>query len=66
MAYRQSYRSPRKARKTSKWKAREKQILGFAYNSGLVARGMENRDSKITQAYNRGLKRRSYTKRTLF
>ena len=50
-------------------KARTIEIKKFAYNMGLVKRGLKNPDSMISSEYNRGQterEKRDYKKRSLF
>lgn len=50
-------------------KARTAEIKKFAYNMGLVKRGLKNPDSMISSEYNRGQterEKKDYQKRTLF
>lgn len=62
------YYKKNKKRKYNR-KARTKEIKQFAYNMGLVKRGLKNPDSMITSEYNRGQaerEKKDYKKRSLF
>ena len=57
-----------KKKKYNRW-ARTQEIKKFAYNMGLVKRGLKNPDSMISSEYNRGQverEKKDYKKKTLF
>ena len=62
-------RYKRNKKRTYNKKARTAQIKKFAYNMGLVERGLKNPDSMISSAYNRGKverEKKAHKKKTLF
>jgi len=66
MAKYYSKSNQRRYKKTN-FKTREQKLVDFAYNVGLVERGLKNKDSKIFAAHERGLKvPAEKQKRTLF